>query len=167
MSCNPERSRRAFATERFTYHIMEKITAKYSEVKNAILEVKSLTADCGIKYSKINLENSYWQDFKIHELDWDFFLEEFEKKFNLNLDGLEYKRFFPEVLDQFFRLRATPKIIFYKGLSFFDKKYKNEVNRLNAKFKEELERLTVGDLVLCVLTKKFVERDKIELVLIK
>ena len=62
---------------------MEIITAKYSEVKKAILEVKKLTANsCGIKYSKINLKKSYYQDFKVYEMDWDFFIEEYEKKFN-------------------------------------------------------------------------------------
>lgn len=147
---------------------MEKITAKYSEVKKTILEVKKLTADsCGIKQSKINLKKSYYQDFKIYELDWDFFLEEYEKKFNTNLNGLKYERFFPEVKDQILYLKSTPLIIFYKLLSIFDKKYKAELKKLNSQFKKDLEKLTVGDIVLSFLAKKFVERKNVKLVLMK
>jgi hypothetical protein len=149
-------------------HIMQKITAKYSEVRNAILEVKNLTENCcGIKSSKISLNKSYYQDFGIYELDWDFFLDEYEKKFNSNLDGLKYERFFPEIGDKILYLKATPKIIFYKLLSIFDKKYKLELQKLNSKFKKDLEKLTVGDIVLSVLAKKFVERKNIQLVLTK
>ncbi|MCG9791366.1 DUF1493 family protein [Flavobacterium algicola] len=147
---------------------MEKIGAKYSEVKNAILEVKILTANCcGIKYSKINLNKSFYQDFKVYELDWDSFLEEYEKKFNSNLYGLKYGRFFPEVEDQIINLKATPRIIFYKLLSLFDKKYKLELQKLNSRFKKDLGKLTVGDIVLSVLAKKFVERKNVKLVLTK
>jgi hypothetical protein len=147
---------------------MEIITSKYSEVKKAILEVKKLTANsCGIKYSKINLKESYYQDFKVYELDWDFFIEEYEKKFNSNLNGLKYERFFPEVENQILHLKSTPKIIFYKLLSFFDKKYKAELQKLNSQFNKDLEKLTVGDIVLSVLTKKFVERKNVKLVLTK
>lgn len=147
---------------------MEKITAKYSEVKRTILEVKNLTEhSCGIKHSKINLKKSYYQDFKVYELDWDFFLEEYEKKFNSNLNGLKYERFFPEVANQILYLKSTPKIIFYKLLSIFDKKYKAELQKLNSQFKKDLEKLTVGDIVLSVLAKKFVERKNVKLVLTK
>lgn len=147
---------------------MEKITAKYLEVKNAILEVKKLTANCcGVHYSKINLNSSYYRDFKVCDLDWDFFLEEYEKKFNSNLNGLEYERFFPEIEDQIAHLKATPKIILYKLLSIFDNKYKLELQKLNLSFKKKLEKLTVGDIVLSVLAKKFVERKNIKLVLTK
>ncbi len=147
---------------------MKIITAKYSEVKNTILEVKTLTAKCcGIKYSKVNLNKSYWQDFKIYELDWDFFLEEYERNFESNLDGLEYERFFPEIEVQLARLKVSPKMILYQLLSIFDRKYKLELEMLNSKFKKKLEHLTVGDIVLSVLAKKFVERKNIKLVLTK
>jgi hypothetical protein len=147
---------------------MEKITAKYSEVKNAIQEVKKLTENsCGIKYSKIDLKKSYYQDFKVHELDWDFFIEEYEKKFNSNLKGLKYERFFPEVENQVLYLKSIPTIIFYKLVSFFDKKYKAELQTLNSQFKKDLEKLTVGDIVLSVLAKKFVERKNVKLILTK
>lgn len=147
---------------------MEKITAKYSEVKNAILEVKKQTANCcGVRYSKINLDKSYYQDFQIYDMDWDFFIKEYEEKFNSNLNGLEYERFFPEIEDQIAYLKATPKIILYKLLSTFDKKYKLEVQKLHLSFKKKLEKLTVGDIALSVLAKKFVERKNIKLVLTK
>ena len=140
---------------------MINLNATYSEVKNSILEVKTLTAtSCGIKYSKINLNKSYYQDFKIYELEWDFFLEEYENKFNSNLEGLDYDRFFPEIGDQLLHLKATPKIIIYKLLSFFDKNKKLEVQRLEKQFTKNFEKLTVGDIVLSVLAKKFVERKK-------
>ena len=147
---------------------MEQITCKYSVVKNAILEVKNLTEKCcGIKASKLHLNKSYYQDFGIYELDWDSFLNEYEKKFNSNLYGLKYERFFPEIEDQILYIKATPKILFYKTLSLFAKKYKCEIHKLDLKFKKDLEKLTVADIVLSVLAKKFVERKNIKLVLTK
>lgn len=147
---------------------MQNLNAKYSEVKDAILEVKKLTAACcGIKYSEIDLYKSYYQDFKIYELEWDNFLEEYENKFHSDLEGLEYERFFPEIGDQILHFKATPKIIIYKLLSFFDKNKKLELHKLQKQLTKNLEKLTVGDIVLSVLAKKFVERKEIKLIIIR
>ena len=77
---------------------METICAKYSDVKSAILAVKQLSEDLGYRRKgKTKLSDAYYLDYGIYELDWDFFLEEYEKRFNLTLEGLTYEDYFPEL----------------------------------------------------------------------
>ncbi len=77
----------------------------------------------------MKVNKSFYQDYGIFGGDWNYFIEEFEKKFNQNLEGLEYERFFIEEGD--FR---------------------------NIFRKVKKERLTIGDIVLSVLNGKFTER---------
>ncbi|WP_407483433.1 hypothetical protein [Elizabethkingia meningoseptica] len=142
---------------------MGAIYAKYSDVKTAILAVKQLNEDLGYrKKGRTALSDAYYQDYDIYELDWDFFLEEYEKRFNSTLEGLIYEKYFPEVrpLED---LLKFPLLVILKILSFcsFRKKglYRNIIY-------DRYLRLEVGDLVLSVLNKKFANRSDYKLILI-
>lgn len=141
---------------------MEQITAKYSEVKNVIIEVKKLIQKtCGSRQKKIKLTDAFYQDYKLYELDWDEFLLEYEEKFNSNLIGLNYERFFPEIGDNILRLKIRIQILFFKILNKFSKNFDNKISNLTLKYPKNLERLTVADIVLSLLKQQFVERKNI------
>lgn len=136
---------------------MEIIHSKYSEVKNAIIEVKKLTADfCTLKTSQINLADAFYQDYKIVELDWDFYLEKYLSKFKCDVSGLEYQKYFPELLPY----NNAWQNLFFLIMSIFSKTYYQNKLKINEK-----ARLEVGDLVLSAISKKFVKRQQIKLVL--
>lgn len=138
---------------------MEIIHAKYSEVKEIVLEVKKLIAEtCAVKISKIKLTDAFYQDYDLVELDWDFFLEKFNLKFNTELIGLKYEKYFPDLLPY---KNSLGNLIFIIK-SQFSKKYRDRTLGIN-----KLGRLEVGDLILSVLCKKFVKRDTVKLLLIK
>jgi len=142
---------------------MGAIYAKYSDVKTAILAVKQLSEDLGYrKKGRTALSDAYYQDYGIYELDWDFFLEEYEKRFNSTLEGLMYEKYFPEVkpLED---LLKFPLLVILKILSFFSERTKGLYRNI---IYDRYLRLEVGDLVLSVLNKKFANRSDYKLILI-
>ncbi|MCT3816407.1 hypothetical protein CMT92_00940 [Elizabethkingia anophelis] len=133
---------------------MKTIYAKYSDVKSVIIAVKQLSEDLGYRRKgKTKLSDAYYLDYGIYEVDWDFFLEEYERRFNLTLEGLIYEDYFPE---------QNPLHIIMKIFSLFSMRMKRiYINIFGIKCK----RLEVGDLVLSVLNKRFASRPDYKLIL--
>lgn len=135
---------------------MEIIQAKYSEVKQSILDLKKLTEEtCSIKLSRIKLTDPYYQDYGVVEMDWDNFFGKYDSRFNSELIGLEYEKYFPEILPY----ETALQNIFFLIASVFSKKYYRKKLKINEK-----ERLEVGDLVLSKISKKFVKRSEVILI---
>ncbi len=146
---------------------MQNITVKYSEVKKAIEEVKNLIENTiGVKSSKIKLNNAFYQDFGVYELDWDEFIIAYENKFNSNLEGLLYERFFAEVGDEFINFKLTFLRIVYSFTAPINKNHRKKLTYLKSKKHKKLEKLTVADIVLSSINKKFTERKNVNLILV-
>ena len=141
---------------------MKTICAKYSDVKSAIIAVKQLSEDLGYRRKgKTKLSDAYYLDYGIYELDWDFFLEEYEKRFNSTLEGLIYEDYFPEQ-NPLYEILKLPLRIIMKIFSLFSMRMKRiYINIFGIKRK----RLEVGDLVLSVLNKRFASRPDYKLIL--
>ncbi|HFK5526330.1 TPA: DUF1493 family protein [Elizabethkingia anophelis] len=141
---------------------MKTICAKYSDVKSAIIAVKQLSEDLVYRRKgKTKLSDAYYLDYGIYELDWDFFLEEYERRFNLTLEGLIYEDYFPE-LNPLYEILKLPLRIIMKIFSLFSMRMKRiYINIFGIKCK----RLEVGDLVLSVLNKRFASRPDYKLIL--
>ena len=141
---------------------MKTICAKYSDVKSAIIAVKQLSEDLGYRRKgKTKLSDAYYLDYGIYELDWDFFLEEYEKRFNLTLEGLTYEDYFPE-LNPLHEILKLPLRIIMKIFSLFSVSIKRMYRNI---FSIKCKRLEVGDLVLSVLNKRFASRVDYKLIL--
>ncbi|MDV3996743.1 hypothetical protein CMT66_15230 [Elizabethkingia anophelis] len=141
---------------------MKTIYAKYSDVKSVIIAVKQLSEDLGYRRKgKTKLSDAYYLDYGIYEVDWDFFLEEYERRFNLTLEGLIYEDYFPEQ-NPLHEILKLPLRIIMKIFSLFSMRMKRiYINIFGIKCK----RLEVGDLVLSVLNKRFASRPDNKLIL--
>ncbi|ATC36111.1 hypothetical protein HZQ75_16835 [Elizabethkingia anophelis] len=141
---------------------METICEKYSDVKSVIIAVKQLSEDLGYRRKgKTKLSDAYYLDYGIYEVDWDFFLEEYERRFNLTLEGLIYEDYFPEQ-NPLYEILKLPLRIIMKIFSLFSMRMKRiYINIFGIKCK----RLEVGDLVLSVLNKRFASRPDYKLIL--
>ncbi|MCT4223092.1 hypothetical protein HZP43_12080 [Elizabethkingia anophelis] len=141
---------------------MKTIYAKYSDVKSVIIAVKQLSEDLGYRRKgKTKLSDAYYLDYGIYEVDWDFFLEEYERRFNLTLEGLIYEDYFPEQ-NPLHEILKLPLRIIMKIFSLFSMRMERiYINIFGIKCK----RLEVGDLVLSVLNKRFASRPDYKLIL--
>lgn len=140
---------------------MRELNVSYTELKLTTKKMYLLVYEMYGFDKKINLKTAFYQDLGVFEDDWDIFLENYEKEFNCYLEGLKYNEYFIE-LNEVNVLRN----IFYFLLS--------PLYLINCKFTKQLKksfspviklksRLTIGDLILSAIAKKFVKREQTQI----
>jgi hypothetical protein len=108
---------------------------------------------------KLTLKKAFCEDLGVIELDWDSFLEEYEKEFKCQLEGLNY--------DDYFERRATlkdyllfPLRILCLPLLLLPDRHFRSIKTIFYPNTEISHKLTIGDLVLSAIAKKFVKREQ-------
>ncbi|MEO6834061.1 MAG: DUF1493 family protein [Chitinophagaceae bacterium] len=107
----------------------------------------------------INLRASLNFDLGVADLDWDMFLEQYEKEFNTRLQGLNYNEYFSDGLT-YKELALLPLRLVWLLFLFLPARFigfkKDEI----AWYREQ-PQLTIGDLVLSAIAHRFVRRDEV------
>ncbi len=129
------------------------INIRFSELKDTMARMKSLVQRT-LGVNEINSRTSFNDDLGVIGLDWDSFVEEYQKEFGVTLEGLDYSKYFEEeVLSVSDVLLLPYRLIRVLILSLADRR---DLIR-------QKPPLTIGDLVLSVHAKRFVRRSDIEI----
>lgn len=139
---------------------MTELSITYSEAKDTIEKMYSLIRrTIAGQREKLTLETAIYQDLGVIGLDWDSFIEEYEKEFNTTLEGLEYKIYFKERVS-FRDILLIPLRIAYLPLLILPKNWTSPIRNILFKQEERKDKLTIGDLILSVIAKKFTKREE-------
>ena len=144
--------------------IMTEIQIPYSDLKTTVSKTYSLVRKVVGNKESLKLTTAFYQDLNIYGTDWDCFLEEYEKEFQCQLPGLKYCEYFKEEVntkDLFLvplRIIAFPFFLFPKQSLVYKK-----VNEILFPIDDSKKRLTVGDLIVSAITKKFTKREEVKI----
>ncbi len=137
---------------------MTEILVTYSEAKDTIKRMYSLIRrTLSGQRIKLTLETSIYQDLGVLGLDWDSFLEEFEKEFDSNLEGLQYNIYFDEEGIEWSDIFLFPFRVVFLPFRLLPEKWTKSIRNVLYRNKK---RLTIGDLVLSAMAKKFTKREQ-------
>ena len=95
-------------------------------------------------------------------LDWDLFLEEYEKEFKAQLHGLKYTDYFDEEVLSLKDILLIPIRILWLLFIFVPARLLGIEKKKIIWYKEQ-PPLTVGDLVLSAIAGEFVKRERAEI----
>ena len=143
---------------------MTEIQIPYSDLKIAVSKTYSLIRKMVGNKVSLNLNTALYQDLSIYGTDWDCFLEEYEKEFQCQLPGLNYCEYFKEEIntkDLFLvplRIIAFPFFLLPKQSLVYRK-----VNKILFPIDSSKKRLTIGDLVISAIAKKFTKREEVKI----
>ncbi len=107
----------------------------------------------------ISLKTSVDDDLGIAGLDWDMFLEEYEKEFKAQLQGLEYTDYFPKEGLTFVDFLLGLTRLLWLLLIYHPARLLN-IEKKNTFWYSEPQVLTIGDLVLSALAGEFLKGSK-------
>jgi hypothetical protein len=143
---------------------MEELFLTYSELKNTIDKMYRLIRSIVGNSERLNLKVAMYQDLEIIGMDWDNFLEEYEKEFNCRLEGLNYNDYFAEEVTERGILLIPLRILTLPALLLPNNS--NIYKKIKGIFIDNSKlRLTVGDLVISAIAKKFVKRENVKIII--
>jgi len=141
---------------------MKELDITFSELKVMTNRMLCLVKRTVGNNEKLSLRKAFYQDLGVTDSDWDSFLEEYEKEFNCQLEGLNY--------DDYFEDRPTwkdfllfPLRILTLPLFLLPERQAKHIKKTLYPFNESKHRLTIGDLVLSAIAKKFVKREQTQI----
>lgn len=143
---------------------MNELHVTYSELKETTGRMLCLVRNTVGGNEKLTLRKAFCEDLGVIELDWDSFLEEYEKEFNCSLEGLEYENYFKRKMALGDYL-LFPVRIFALPLLLVPKRHLRRINKFLYPNRELGEKLTIGDLVLSAIAKKFVKREQVRIII--
>ncbi|PKP22510.1 MAG: hypothetical protein CVU05_03670 [Bacteroidetes bacterium HGW-Bacteroidetes-21] len=144
--------------------VMEELFLTYSELKNTIDKMYRLIRSIVGNSERLNLKVAMYQDLEIIGMDWDNFLEEYEKEFNCRLEGLNYNDYFAEEVTERGILLIPLRILTLPALLLPNNS--NIYKKIKGIFIDNSKlRLTVGDLVISAIAKKFVKRENVKIII--
>ncbi|MBD2705448.1 hypothetical protein IC229_32860 [Spirosoma sp. BT702] len=147
---------------------MKNMVVSYFILKSATIQV----LDCAKPYAydeKLDLRVSLTEDLSLWELDGYLFLDEFQKKFGLQLPDTAYGYVCPPELEGNFVQKLVGNLIFALAIPFlliypFLPERKETTKQ---KIKQNFNRLTLGDLAASLAVGYFVKRELVNIELPK
>lgn len=130
---------------------------KLGELRNIVVRMRTLV-DKTLGVKEVNSRASFNDELGVIGLDWDSFLDEYNKEFGIQLDGLDYSKYFDEetlllsdILLLPYRLGRLLILTLIGRRDMIPRK----------------KPLTVGDLIVSVHAGRFVERGETDIRLVK
>jgi len=149
------------------------VTFKYTEIKEAYLEVKKLLEKASGK-SVNSLNTKIAKDLELWGDDNYCLLVEFVEKYNLNFERFHYDKYFYSELELFgflnIILALVKKVILILNnfiIKYLSQKIYDKIDSIFCDITNEKRDLTFGDLLLSKLMKEFYLRDECRIELAK
>ncbi|GGK89683.1 DUF1493 family protein [Rufibacter glacialis] len=137
----------------------KEVYTSFSELRRTSEKMLKLVQRTLAGQEPVNLRTSINDDLGIAGLDWDMFLEEYEKEFKAQLHGLEYTDYFPkEGLTFVDSLLGWTRLLWL--LIIYLPARLLEIEKKKILWYTEPQALTIGDLVLSALAGEFVKREQ-------
>ena len=143
---------------------MEQLNIKYSELRITVERLFSLTKRIEGDDCILSLKTSVNNDLQYLDLDWDYFLLQIENEFSTQMEGLVYEEYFPEVgytVTELWKIPMDLIIWIYNLISINILHLSSK--KLKLPWNKNYPDLSLGDLVVSILFKRFIRRKDVKI----